>query len=236
MPSSRPKTDYVRGVRDGSPFVFVVAPFAALFGLVATEAGLSLVETVGFSVVVIAGAAQFAALQLMVDDAPTLVVILTALAVNLRMAMYSASLASYIGHAPLWQRAVVAYLIVDQSYALSVARYQAEPRMALSNRVAYFLGVVSPVTPVWYMFTLIGAVAGQRIPESLALDFAVPIAFLAIVAPMLRTLAHVLAAATSVTLALSLGFLPYNAGLLLAGLLAMIVGAQVEGYTKRRAP
>ena len=40
------------------------------------------------------------------------------LAVNLRMAMYSASLVAHLGPARLWQRALVAYLNVDQTYAL----------------------------------------------------------------------------------------------------------------------
>ena len=68
-----------------------------------------------FSLVVIAGAAQFTALQLLQEEAPTVIVLISALAVNLRMAMYSASLTPYIGSAPLWQRAFAAYLTVDQS-------------------------------------------------------------------------------------------------------------------------
>ncbi|MDP7149776.1 MAG: AzlC family ABC transporter permease, partial [Paracoccaceae bacterium] len=76
------------GFRQGLPFILVIVPFALLFGVIATEAGLSIVETLGFSVVVIAGAAQFTALQLMTEQAPTLIVLASALAVNLRMAMY----------------------------------------------------------------------------------------------------------------------------------------------------
>jgi predicted branched-subunit amino acid permease len=75
------------GVRDALPFTIVVIPFAILFGVVGTEAGLNLAQVMGFSIVVIAGASQFAALQLMSENAPTLVVVASALAVNLRMAM-----------------------------------------------------------------------------------------------------------------------------------------------------
>ena len=80
----------------------------------------------------------------------------------------------------------------------------------------------------WYLSTLAGALLGQTIPPEFALDFAVPIAFLAIVAPMLRTLAHVLAALTSMILGLLLAFLPYSSGLLIAAAAAMVVGAEVE--------
>ena len=72
------------------------------------------------------------------------------------------------------------------------------------------------------------AVAGDLIPEWLELDFALPILFLAIVAPMLKTLAHLGAAFTSIVVALLLGFLPSGTGVLLAGLCAMAVGAEIE--------
>ncbi|WP_150120932.1 AzlC family ABC transporter permease, partial [Sulfitobacter sp. HI0040] len=76
---------YFKGVADGAPFILVIIPFSTLFGIIATEAGLSVFETLSFSVVVIAGAAQFTALQLMQENAPTAIVLASALAVNLRM-------------------------------------------------------------------------------------------------------------------------------------------------------
>jgi len=233
MTSSSSKSAYWRGFRGGLPFVIVVVPFALLFGLVATEAGLSVAETMGFSVLIIAGAAQFAAVQLMVENAPTLAVIATALAVNLRMAMYSASLVVHLGAAPLWKRALVAYLNVDQSYAVSIAEYERRPDMALNEKLAFFVGAVSPVFPLWYLMSYLGARFADAIPPDVALDFAVPITFLAVVAPMLRTLAHIAAALTSVVVALVLYGLPAGTGLLLAGVLAMMVGARVELWQER---
>lgn len=234
MPSSRPKSLYWQGFRDALPFTLIVAPFAIVFGVVATEAGLSLAQTFSFSILVVAGASQFAALQLMIENAPILVIVATGLAVNLRMAMYSASLAPHLGAAPLWQRALIAYLCVDQSYAMSHAKYEATPDLVLHDKVRYFFGVASPVIPIWYLMTLVGAVLGQSIPPAWSLDFAVPIAFLAIVAPMLRTVAHVAAALTSVLLALALFWMPLNLGLLLAGLAAMCVGVAIEIWMERR--
>ena len=234
MASSSIKSAYWRGFRDGAPYIIVIIPFSTLFGVLATEAGLSIFETLTFSVVVIAGAAQFTALQLMNENAPTIVVLASALAVNLRMAMYSASLTPFLGSAPIWQRAILAYFTVDQSYALSVTEYENKPTMPISERVAYFMGTVSPICPNWYLFTLIGALVGKSIPAELALDFAVPIAFLAMVGPMLRTGAHVAAALTSVLLALAFAWIPYNLGLIAAGLGGMIAGAQVELWSDRR--
>ncbi len=225
-----------RGFRGGIPFVFVVGPFAVLFGVLATEAGLNILETLAFSVVVIAGAAQFTALQLMAEEAPTIIVLASALAVNLRMAMYSASLTPYLGAAPLWKRAFLAYFILDQSYACATIEYEAKPQMTLPERLAYFFGCVAPVVPAWYLCTYIGAVIGTQVPDSWALDFALPITFLALMAPMLRTPAHLVAAFVSILVSLLAAGLPYSMGLLVAGMLAMMAGAQAEVLFDRRKP
>jgi predicted branched-subunit amino acid permease len=73
-------------------------------------------------------------------------------------------------------------------------------------------------------------VFGTQIPDSLALDFALPICFLAIIAPALRTLPHVLAAFTSVLGALLLAWVPFSLGLIIAAIIAMIVGAWSEKW------
>lgn len=235
MTTSTAKSAFRQGVLIGLPFVLVAVPFAMLFGVLATEAGLPVVMALGFSTVIIAGASQFTALQLMMDSAPVWIILAASLAVNLRMAMYSASLAPHLGAAPLWQRALVAYVNFDQSYAVGMLKYEAEPEMPVRAKVAYFLGSVVPVVPSWVGGTYLGAVLGGTIPESWALDFAMPILFLALVAPMVKTLAHLAAALTSIAVALSLFFLPPGSGVLLAGLAAMVVGAEVERRMSRRS-
>lgn len=235
MTVTTPHTAYWEGVRDGLPFILVVAPFALLFGVVATEAGLNVWETLAFSVVVIAGAAQFTALQLMQENAPTVIVLASALAVNLRMAMYSASLTPHLGAAPLWQRALAAYMMVDQSYACSILAYERNRDWSAAQKMAFYFGAVTPVIPVWYAMTVAGALIGSSMPAGLALDFAVPITFIAMIAPALRTLAHKAAATASVVLALGFAFVPFNLGLIIAGIGGMMVGAQVELWMERRA-
>tara|TARA_R110002051_G_scaffold1008_12_gene5063 strand:- start:16202 stop:16912 length:711 start_codon:yes stop_codon:yes gene_type:complete len=233
MHATTVKSAYWTGFRDGLPFIFVVVPFAMLFGVVAIEAGLSLAQAMGFTVLVIAGAAQFAALQLMLDNAAIGFVLLAALAVNLRMVMYSAALAPFVGSAPLWQRILVSYLNFDQTYMTAVAKYENVPDMTVQARVYYFLGVATAIAPVWCGTTLVGAIIGAAIPEALALDFILPIAFLSMVAPMMRTLAHLAAAIVSIVVALLLIGLPSGSGLLIAAVCAMAAGVIVEGWMER---
>ncbi|WP_187431315.1 hypothetical protein ROLI_030960 [Roseobacter fucihabitans] len=233
MSSTTPKIQtkaraFWKGAAEGAPFLLVVAPFAMLFGVLATEAGLNVLETMLFSVAVFAGAAQFTALQLMQENAPTLIILASALAVNLRVAMYSAALTPWIGAAPLWQRAIAAYFTVDQSYACSVMQFEKDPQMSVPQRMAYFSGVLFPIVPMWYASTLFGALLGAQVPEAWALDFALPITFLAMVAPMLRTPAHVIAAVVAITTSLLTAWVPYSLGLIIAGTLGMMAGAQAE--------
>ncbi|MEH6775966.1 MAG: AzlC family ABC transporter permease [Cereibacter changlensis] len=228
------RSAYLRGCLASAPFALVIVPFGLLFGVVGAEAGLNIVEVMGFSIMVIAGAAQFTALQMMADDAPTVIVLATALAVNLRMAMYSAALTPHLGKAPTGMRALIAYFLVDQTFAVSSMQYDRDPGMPLAQKVAFFFGAVTPICPLWYVATYAGAVLGTAIPPEFALDFAVPITFLAMIAPLLRTPAHIAAAFVSIAVTLALAFLPYNTGLLIAAVAAMITGAQVEIWTERR--
>jgi 4-azaleucine resistance transporter AzlC len=222
------------GVRDALPYLREIVPFGMLFGVLAAEAGWRLAETMAMSVFVIAGASQFTALQLLTEQAPLLIVVATSLAVNLRMAMYSASLAQHVGPVPLWQRALAAYVLTDQSYGVSVNRYATRPAMTPAEKMAHFLGGAVPVCGPWYLATWAGAVVGGAIPEGLAMDFAVPITFIALVAPALRSLPHLAAAVVSVEVSLALAWMPYNLWLLVAAVLAMLAGALVEAWQERR--
>ncbi|SHJ56025.1 Predicted branched-chain amino acid permease (azaleucine resistance) [Palleronia salina] len=235
MGATTAKSAFGQGVLLGLPFILVIVPFGALFGVVATEAGLNLWATMGFSALVIAGAAQFTALSLMGEDAATWLVIVTALAVNLRMAMYSAALVPHLGAAPLGQRACAAYLLVDQTFAAASATYDQRPEMDLRAKLALFFGIATPIVPLWYVSSLAGALLGASIPEAWALDFALPLTFIAMLGPMLRTLAHVGAALVSIALSLAFAGLPAGVGLLLAGGAAMVTGALIETWSERRA-
>ena len=231
----RTRSPLVQGILAGLPFILIIGPFGLLFGVVATETGLNVAETMAMTVLIIAGAAQFTALQLIADQAPVFIILVTALAVNLRMAIYSAALVPHLGAAPLWQRLMLAYVLTDQTYAASSVQYEATPEWPVVDKAIFFAGVAIPIAPLWFLSTWAGAVVGATIPEAWALDFALPICFIAIVAPGLKSLAHLAAAVVSIIGALALAWVPYSLGLLVAAALAMITGALVETWREGRA-
>jgi predicted branched-subunit amino acid permease len=228
------KSAFWLGYRDTIPFWLVVGPFGLLFGAVATEAGLNLFETIVMTVMVVAGAAQFTALTLMGENAPVLIILAAALAVNLRMAMYSAALAPHLGREPLGMRVLYAYFMVDQSFAIAINKYNECPEMTMRQKGVYYMGSFLCVFPVWTVMTLVGALIGAQIPPEYALDFALPICFIALSAPMMRSLPHFVAAIVSMIGAVLFVNIPYSLGLLLAAFIAMVVAAQLELWLKRR--
>lgn len=222
------------GFRNSSPFILIIVPFGILFGAVATEAGFNLLQVMSFSVLVIAGSSQFTAISLMTENAPTLIVLATALAVNLRMAMYSAGMLPHFGSAPIGWRIVFAYFLVDQTYALMDNKFTKSSGETWQIKAAYFLGAAALAAPCWYAATLLGALLGSAIPEEFALDFAVPICFIALSAPLIRSIPHAVAAFVSVTGSLLFAGVPNSLGLIIAALLAMMAGAYSETVMDRK--
>lgn len=214
---------FVAGAWAAVPVLLAVAPFGFIFGALAAEAGLDLVEAMAMTSIVTAGAAQIAALQVMSDGAPALVAVLTGAIVNLRMAMYSASIAlHWQGVGMLW-RVIGAYFLHDQAYALSMRRYRERPGEGVADRLGFYLGVGAITVATWFTASYLGVVAGRMIPPEWGLGFAVPVCFLAVLAPLVRGRANIVAAVVSGVVALGLHGLPYGLGLLIAA--ALSVGA-----------
>ena len=214
-----------RGVRDASPLLLGIAPFGLVTGISATDAGLSVFQALGMSLVVFAGAAQLAALELLNKNAPLGVVVLTAVVINLRMLMYSASIAPYLQAFSARLKAGLAYLLTDQAYALSVSRFRAGDA---DDRVAYYVGVGGTLWVVWQIATVVGAVAQAGIPEVLALDFTIPLVFLALLIPAAEDGPTTVAAIAGGVFAVVAAGLPLNLGLLVGATVGIAAGLASE--------
>ncbi|MBX3506338.1 MAG: AzlC family ABC transporter permease [Parvibaculum sp.] len=227
------RQDWIDGMRVMLPLLPGALPFGMIAGVVASNAGLDALAGIGQSVIVFAGAAQLASTQLIADAAPALVVILTGLVINLRMAMYSASLAGHLSALPRGKRWLVSYLMTDQSYALSIMRYTQRPEMSLAAKFAFYMGGAIPMWVVWLAATAAGYFLGNRIPASWSLDFFVPLSFLALIVPAIRDRANAVAALTGGTTAVLAWDLPFNLGLFLAALAGIAAGYVVERQARQ---
>ncbi|MEF8781193.1 MAG: AzlC family ABC transporter permease [Haloferacaceae archaeon] len=220
------ETDDLRaGVRDASPLFLGIVPFALVVGVAAVEAGLTPLQAVGMSVIVFAGASQLAALELLGETAPLLVVVATAVVINLRMVMYSASIAPHFRSFRRRVQAALAYVLTDQAYALSVARFAGE---GSPDRKAYYLGVAGSIWVVWQLGTVAGVLLGAGVPPELGLSFAVPLVFLALLVPAMKDRPSAAAGIVAGVVAVGAAGLPYNVGLLVAALAGIGAGLAVE--------
>ncbi len=208
-----------------SPLLLGIIPFGMVAGAAAVDAGLGIGGALGLSVFVFAGASQLAAIELLGDAAPTAVIVLTIMVINLRFAMYSAAVAPLVPEVSRGRRALMSYVLVDQAFALTLARKAADPKAG--NPFAFFMGVALTLWVAWQATTLVGALVGSTLPEWLPLGAAIPLMFLVILIPTVTDRPTVAAAVTSGAVATLALDLPYNAGLLLAAATGITVGTVV---------
>ena len=219
------RRSFLGGVRAVAPVLVGIVPFGLIAGAAAVRVGLSGLQAVGLSVVVFAGASQLAAIELLGSNARPAVVVATALVINLRMLMYSASIAPYFRETATRWRAGLAYLLTDQAYALAVTRFGTDRPV---RRRWYYLGAALPLWAVWQVCTVLGVVAGARVPDSLPLSFAVPLTFLALLVPAVTDRASGTAAVVGGTAAVLGAGLPLNLGLIAGAVGGVLAGLVVE--------
>ncbi|MCA1692188.1 MAG: AzlC family ABC transporter permease [Acidimicrobiales bacterium] len=204
------------GAAAAAPMLLGIVPFGLVAGAGPVSHGLGGWSAVGLSTIVFAGASQLAAADVLAQGGSAVVAILTAWTINLRMVLYSASLAPYLSHESTRRRLAAAYLLNDQDYALSVARWSGggDPK----GRLPFYLGAGVLIWVSWQLATVAGVLVGGAVPDDVPLDFAVPLVFLVLLIPVLTTPPAVVAAITG-------GAAAVVAGELGAGTLSVIVGA-----------
>lgn len=221
--------DFVAGLRATVPVLLGIVPFALITGITAIGAGLTIWETIGMSVIVFAGAAQLAAIDLIGSNTPFLVVVATAVVINTRMIMYSASIAPHFQKYRLRLRGLVAYVLTDQAYAMSIAEYETNESR---DRLQYYLGIALTLWVVWQIGTVVGAVLGARVPDVLGLEFALPLVFLALLVPAMKdagtTTAGIVAGGVALAVA-TLG-VPLNLDLPIAAMVGVLAGVAVDWW------
>jgi predicted branched-subunit amino acid permease len=104
--------------------------------------------------------------------------------------MYSASLRQHFAAAPLRWRLAIGYLTADNVYGLALGHFDQHPE----HKLEYFLGAGVVVWGVWQLAVLGGVVIGAGVPASWRLEFAAPLAFIALTIPFLRERAMIVAA------------------------------------------
>jgi predicted branched-subunit amino acid permease len=184
------------GAKAVAPQLIGVIPFGLVAGATPADGGLGVGAAAGFSSVLFAGASQLAAIDVLSHGGTVLVAVLAACTINLRMVLYSASLAPYLTRDKFRWRMLASYVLVDQVYAVAVTRWPDtdDPVSAPEHRIPFVLGAGALLWTSWQITTLVGALIGPAVPDSLPLGFAVPLVFLVLLVPSITNRPGVVAA------------------------------------------
>jgi 4-azaleucine resistance transporter AzlC len=221
--------EFWSGVTAELPLLIGVIPFGMIYGVLALAAGIPPAAAQAMSAIVFAGSSQFVMTQLFSAGVPGLVMVMTAGVVNLRHALYSASVAPYLKQLrPRWKW-LLAYLLTDEAYAVTITHYaEGRDRSAVGNKHWYFLGAGLTLWSSWQLSTAVGIFLGTQVPESWSLDFTLALTFIALVVPGLKDRPTTAAALTAGICAVWFAGLPYKLGLVAAALVGIGVGMILE--------
>ncbi len=229
--NTTPRNEFLRGFQAELPILVGVIPFGMIYGALAISARIPPGAAQAMSAVVFAGSAQFIMAQLWAQGTPVFVVILTVLVVNLRHALYSASVAPYVKHLPPAWKAFLPYLLTDEAYAVTITHYQQVEEEAGGKQAIisgkqhyYFLGAGLALWSTWQVSTAVGILLGSVIPASWSLDFTLTLTFIALAMPSLKGKPQIVAALVAGVVAIIGAAWPLKLGLLCGALAGMLAG------------
>lgn len=225
------RLEFWAGVRDTLPLVIGAIPFGIIFGTLSSKAGLSPAGTMGMSLFVFAGSAQFIAMGLVGAGTAWPMIVLTTFVVNFRHLLYTATLLPHLRRLPRHWQAVLAFGLTDETFAVAVGRWrQADSQ---PHKHWYQLGSMLFMYTNWNICTAVGLVAGRVLSDvgGWGLDFAMVAAFIGMVLPYLKDKPNYVAVLVSGASALLFYGLPHKLGLIIATLLGIAAGVAAESCT-----
>jgi predicted branched-subunit amino acid permease len=216
----------------GLGFIASAGGFGIVYGLAAREAGVTPVEALAMSVLVLSGAAQFAAVGLIAQGASWPSIILLTALLNARFLLYSAALAPWLAGRPRPQRAAMAHMLNDETFGLSIAHFR---RLGRADVRGYWIAAAFVCLP-WPIATVIGVLGGQVIPDptKLGLDVVFPAAMAGLAVGLITGRRELVAAVVGAWVALIVGIAAGGAavGVVAGGLVGPLVGLAIP---ERRA-
>lgn len=235
VPVTSRASEYWAGVRAISPLVLGAIPFGFIFGALATTSGITAPTAAALSAFVFAGSSQFVAAGMVAAGASVAVIVVTTFVVNLRHALYGVTLGPHLRGLPHRWLIPLGFLLTDEAFLVVIQRYSRRDSSPLKHW--YYLGAASFMYVNWQVCTLIGIWVGQSVanPHTWGLDFAFPLTLIGMLVPSLTNRPLVLCVVTAGAIALLLGGLPNQLGLIIAAAVGVTAGYLAELRTRPSA-
>jgi len=212
---------FKKGIVQELPIQVGVFPFGIIYGVMAIESGLTVIQAFLMSSIIFAGASQIAFAKLYLFVSPTS--LLTSItAINLRHFLYGVSVNEYLKNLTLKWRIIFSYLLTDEAYAVSIKYFQNNSK----SKYFYYhlLGSGLTLFFTWQVSTLIGILFGGAIPSYLNLEFIIPLSFIAIIIPMLKKKYDILACFSSGISGIILYKLDIELWIIFSALIGIFIG------------
>ena len=173
---------FTAGLKAGTSIAIGYFPVALTFGLLAKTTGLSLIEATAMSIFVFAGAAQYISLTLITAGVAPILIVLNTFVVNIRHFLMTAALNEKMEPAAVWKKALYAFGITDESFA--VLAIQEDSKV----RTSFAAGVIAISYGSWVVFTAFGHLIGANLPQFLqaAMSIALYAMFVGLLVPSMR--------------------------------------------------
>lgn len=227
------RSSFLAGVRDVSPAQPANVSVGVLFGASAVNVGLTPVESTAFSLLTVAARAQLVAVELLQTDATLSVIIATIVLINVRYVTFGAALAPKVEHLSRRWRALIAYPLIDITYAFADTRF-ADSTARPVDRGWYFLGIGLSWVVVYTAATLVGTLLGQTVGDQYHLEFMIPLLFIALLVSQIESRRGVVVAVGASVVAIAGVGLPFSLGLLAAGVVGAVLGALLDARAEGR--
>lgn len=170
-----------RGVRDSALIFVAVGAFGLAYGVISLEVGLGPALTVSSSVLIVSGAAQFAMVGLLPFGA--LPVLFATTGLGLRHLPMAVTLADLIGPQPLRTRMRLAFVLVDETFGLTLRAASS----GVADLVAYKTAADLCLYLGWVLGTAAGVAFGGAIdPEAAGVGVLFGLLFLGLAVPLVQ--------------------------------------------------
>ena len=217
---------FTKGLAHGVPIALGYLSVSFGFGILAVGLGLPVWGTVLISLSNLTSAGQAAGVEIIAAAGTLMEMVLTQLVINIRYALMGFSLSQKLDNSfTTPRRLLISFGITDEVYAVAVS----QPG---TISAPYMLGLIALPVVGWTSGTLLGAVAGQLLPDAISSAMGIVLygMFLAIILPPARKdrrvlVVVVLAALCSILCRYVLTFLSGGFAVILSALVAAVVGA-----------
>lgn len=215
------------GARDMTPMVLGILPFGLALGATIGASSVGIAAGLASAPIVLAGAAQLATLQMLEAGSNPVVIVVSALLINLRILLYGASLAPWFSEVRPARRVLLSTAVIDQTLFVCLPRFR-RGDLDQRGRVAYYVGAGGWLIAVWLASQTAAVALGTELPASWRLDMAAPLALVGLLAKSVGSRSSLVAGLVGVVVAVVGVGLPFHSATLVATLVAIVAALRID--------